>query len=156
MLQGDILMKLKSKDFTNDGNIPSEFSYDGRDVSSKLMWEDIPEGTKSFTLSLKDPDFSGGVWLHWLVYDISVDVRQSERASLPDGAKEVINAFSKKSYEGLVLPRELVGTFYYFCTRNRRIRGPQQPQLFLTKLNSTLSRKLKSLDNIKDDNADTT
>jgi phosphatidylethanolamine-binding protein (PEBP) family uncharacterized protein len=43
MLQGDILMKLKSEDFTNDGNIPSEFSYDCRDVSPQLLWEDIPE-----------------------------------------------------------------------------------------------------------------
>jgi phosphatidylethanolamine-binding protein (PEBP) family uncharacterized protein len=40
------------------------------------MWEDVPAGTKSFTLNFTDPDFSAGIWLHWLVYDISNDARQ--------------------------------------------------------------------------------
>jgi Raf kinase inhibitor-like YbhB/YbcL family protein len=106
-------MKLKSKDFTNNGNIPSEFTCDGRNVSPHLIWEDIPEGTKSFALSFTDPDFSGGVWLHWLVHDIPKDTRQIERASLPDGAKEVLNTFGKKGYGGPCPPS---GAHRYFFT----------------------------------------
>ena len=93
-------MKLKSKDFVDNSNIPSEFTCDGRNVSPQLSWEDVPDGTKSFALSVTDPDAPGGTWIHWLVYDISKELREIERASLPDGAKEVVNDFGRKSYGG--------------------------------------------------------
>jgi Raf kinase inhibitor-like YbhB/YbcL family protein len=108
-----IFMKLKSNDFVNNGNIPSEFTCDGRDISPPLSWEEIPDETKSFALSVTDPDCSGGVWLHWLVYNIPKDVRKIERASLPDGAMEVLNDFGKKSYGGPCPP---YGTHRYFFT----------------------------------------
>jgi Raf kinase inhibitor-like YbhB/YbcL family protein len=106
-------MKLKSKDFKHNSNFPSEFTCDGRNVSPQLMWEDVPAGTKSFALSFTDPDCSGGIWLHWLVYEIPKDARQIERASLPEGAKEVKNTFGKKSYGGPCPPS---GTHRYFFT----------------------------------------
>jgi Raf kinase inhibitor-like YbhB/YbcL family protein len=106
-------MKLRSKDFEDNKSIPSEFTCDGRDVSPQLSWEDIPEGTKSFALSVTDPDFSGGTWMHWLVCCISKDVRKIERASLPDRAIEVLNDFGKKSYGGPCPP---YGTHRYFFT----------------------------------------
>lgn len=106
-------MKLKSKDFINNSNMPSEFTCDGRNVSPQLMWEDVPAGTKSFALSVTDPDAAGGTWLHWLVYDISANARQIERSSLPDGAKEVMNDFGKRSYGGPCPPS---GTHRYFFT----------------------------------------
>jgi len=39
-------MRLKSRSFEDGGRIPSEFTCDGRDVSPKLSWEDVPDGTK--------------------------------------------------------------------------------------------------------------
>jgi Raf kinase inhibitor-like YbhB/YbcL family protein len=93
-------MKLKSKDFVDNGDIPSEFTCDGSDISPQLSWEDIPEETKSFALVVTDPDAVCGSWIHWLVYDISKDLRNIERGSLPEGAKEVENDFGRKSYGG--------------------------------------------------------
>ena len=106
-------MKLKSRDFEDNSNIPSDFTCDGRNVSPQLSWEDVPDGTKSYALSSTDPDAPGGTWIHWLVYDIPKELRKIERASLPDGAKEVMNDFGRKSYGGPCPPS---GTHRYFFT----------------------------------------
>ncbi len=106
-------MKLKSDDFVDDGNIPSEFTCDGDDVSPQLSWEDVPEETKSFALRVTDPDCPGRTWIHWLVYDISKELREFVRGSLPKGAIEVENDFGKKSYGGPCPPS---GTHRYFFT----------------------------------------
>ena len=106
-------MKLKSEDFVDNSSIPSEFTCDGRNVSPQLSWEDVPEETKSFALSVTDPDAPGGSWIHWLVYDISNELRKIERASLPEGAKEVVNDFGKRPYGGPCPPS---GTHRYFFT----------------------------------------
>jgi len=106
-------MKLKSEDFVDNSSIPSEFTCDGRNVSPQLSWEDVPEETKSFALSVTDPDAPGGTWIHWLVYDISNELRKIERGGLPEGAKEVVNDFGKRPYGGPCPPS---GTHRYFFT----------------------------------------
>lgn len=106
-------MKMKSEDFVDNSSIPSEFTCDGRNVSPQLSWEDVPEETKSFALSVTDPDAPGGTWIHWLVYDISKALRKIERASLPEGAREVVNDFGKRPYGGPCPPS---GTHRYFFT----------------------------------------
>jgi len=106
-------MKLKSEDFVDNSSIPSEFTCDGRNVSPQLSWEDVPEETKSFALSVTDTDAPGGTWIHWLVYDISKALRKIERASLPEGAREVVNDFGKRPYGGPCPPS---GTHRYFFT----------------------------------------
>jgi Raf kinase inhibitor-like YbhB/YbcL family protein len=106
-------MKLKSKDFVDNSSIPAEFTCDGRNISPQLSWEDVPEGTKSFALAVTDPDAPGGTWIHWLVYDISKELREIERGTLPEGAKEVENDFGKRPYGGPCPPS---GTHRYFFT----------------------------------------
>lgn len=106
-------MKLQSKDFVDNGRIPSEFTCDGRNISPQLLWEDVPEVTKSFALSVTDPDAPGGMWIHWLVYNISTELRKIGRGSLPEGAKEVENDFGKTLYGGPCPPS---GTHRYFFT----------------------------------------
>jgi hypothetical protein len=106
-------MKLKSENFKDNGNIPSEFTCDGIDVSPQLSWEEAPAKTKSFALSVADPDAPGKTWIHWLVYDVSKDVRSIDRGSLPEKAKQVENDFGKKDYGGPCPPS---GTHRYVFT----------------------------------------
>ena len=102
-----------SKDFTNKSSIPSEFTCDGRNVSPQLSWVNAPKETKSFALAVTDPDAPGGMWIHWLVYDISETVNKIECGSLPAAAKEVENDFGRKSYGGPCPPS---GTHRYIFT----------------------------------------
>jgi Raf kinase inhibitor-like YbhB/YbcL family protein len=106
-------MRLKSEDFEDNTGIPSEFTCDGRDVSPQLSWEDVPAETKSFALSVTDPDAPMGTWIHWLVHDIPKDVRSIEQGGLPKGAKQVENDFGMKEYGGPCPPS---GTHRYIFT----------------------------------------
>ena len=105
-------MKITSQDFVDNGNIPSEFTCDGRNISPQLAWENIPNETKSFALGVIDPD-ALGEWIHWLLYDIPNDIKSIEHDSLPAGAKEVENDFGKKPYGGPCPPS---GTHRYVFT----------------------------------------
>ncbi|PVX24176.1 MAG: YbhB/YbcL family Raf kinase inhibitor-like protein [Candidatus Bathyarchaeum sp.] len=105
-------MKLMSKNFADKGSIPSEFTCDGKNVSPHLVWENVPEGTKSFALTVTDPDAVGG-WNHWLLYDIPKNVKEIEKNRKPAEALEVENDFGKKVYGGPCPPS---GTHRYFFT----------------------------------------
>ena len=124
-------MKLKSEDFVDNSSIPSEFTCDGRNISPQLSWEDVPEETKSFALSVTDPDAPGGMWIHWLVYDLSKELREIERGSLPEGARELVNDFGKRPYGGPCPPS---GTHRYFFTvyalETERLEGLNKRNFF--------------------------
>jgi len=104
-------MKLLSEDFKENEAIPSRFTCDGDDICPQLHWGDVPEGTRSFALSMTDPDAPGGTFIHWLVYDIPKDVSRMERGRLPAGAKQVKNDFGKERYGGPCPPS---GTHRYY------------------------------------------
>ncbi len=106
-------MKLLSEDFEEGDNIPAKFTCDGADVSPHLSWENPPDQTNSFALSMTDPDAPGGTFIHWLVYDIPKDIRTIDQAGLPDAAEQVVNDFGKKDYGGPCPP---YGTHRYIFT----------------------------------------
>ena len=106
------MIKISSKNFPDNGKIPSEFTCDGKNVSPHLSWTNVPDNTKSFALKVTDPDAIGG-WVHWLVYDIPKEVTAIDQNNVPMGAKEVENDFGKKTYGGPCPPS---GTHRYVFT----------------------------------------
>lgn len=71
-----IAFSLQSSAFARNGDIPEEYTCDGRDVSPPLRWENAPKETKSFALLCEDPDAVGGkVWVHWVLFNIPANVR---------------------------------------------------------------------------------
>jgi Raf kinase inhibitor-like YbhB/YbcL family protein len=93
-------LELVSKDFENNGNIPSKFTCDGDDISPQLSWDKTPDGTKSFALSVEDPDAPMKTFIHWLVYDIPEGSDRFEQGRLVRDAKQVMNDFGKEAYGG--------------------------------------------------------
>ena len=65
---------LSSKDLGGQTTKSQEFNgfgCTGDNESPQLSWENAPEGTKSFAITMYDPDApTGSGWWHWLVFDI--------------------------------------------------------------------------------------
>ena len=84
------------------------FGAGGEDVSPQLSWSGYPEGTKSFVVTVYDPDAptGSGFW-HWAVVDIPSGITQlasgagDERGSgLPAGAFQLRNDAGLARYIG--------------------------------------------------------
>jgi Raf kinase inhibitor-like YbhB/YbcL family protein len=80
---------------------------DGDNVSPALAWSGAPAATKSFVVTLFDPDAQGG-WWHWIVYDIPAAQsglpRGAGAGELPAGAHMGRNDFGKSAYGGACPP----------------------------------------------------
>ncbi len=72
--------RLTSSAFANQDFIPAVYTCLGEDRIPPLTWTDPPPDTASFVLIMDDPDAPGGVWDHWVVYDIPSAVR-----AIPEG-----------------------------------------------------------------------
>jgi phosphatidylethanolamine-binding protein (PEBP) family uncharacterized protein len=107
----ELLMKLKSKDFVDNGNIASEFTCDGRNISPQLSWENVPEKTKSFALAVTDPDAHGGTWIHWLVHNISKELRRLTGQLYLRTPKKYRMTSAENVMVDLVRHQELTDTF---------------------------------------------
>jgi Raf kinase inhibitor-like YbhB/YbcL family protein len=78
-------MTVTSNAFEAGGQIPIDYSCDGRNVSPQVTWSGAPADTRAFVLLLTDPDAPSGNFDHWVVYDIKPEVTKlSEAASGTD------------------------------------------------------------------------
>lgn len=79
---------------------------DGGNRSPQLTWDNAPAGTRSFAITLFDPDAPGRGWWHWAVADIPAGVSTlPENASASGalaklGAVEARNDFNTGGYGG--------------------------------------------------------
>jgi Raf kinase inhibitor-like YbhB/YbcL family protein len=83
-------MTLTSADIKEGATIANEqvfkgFGCTGGNISPALNWSGAPSGTKSFALSIYDPDApTGSGWWHWVVFNIPPGTN-----ALPKGAGDV-------------------------------------------------------------------
>ena len=99
------------------------FGCTGENKSPQLSWENAPEGTKSFAVTMYDPDApTGSGWWHWVVFDIPANAKELKSNAgnvalnlAPKGAIQSITNYGATGYGG-PCPPEGHGLHQYIIT----------------------------------------
>ena len=84
------------------------FGCEGQNVSPALAWKNPPKDTKSFALTVFDPDApTGKGWWHWVVFNLPADATSLAAGAgdvaagkLPKGAMQSRTDFGKPGWGG--------------------------------------------------------
>jgi Raf kinase inhibitor-like YbhB/YbcL family protein len=106
-------MTLTSPDIKDGGTIANQqvfkgFGCTGDNISPALSWSGAPANTKSFAVSIYDPDApTGSGWWHWVVYNIPAgttslpkDAGDPSKGLMPKGAVQSRTDFGSTGYGG--------------------------------------------------------
>lgn len=101
----EMVLSVSSPAFQEGEKIPVKYTCQGEDVSPPLAWSEPPAGTQSFTLIVDDPDAPGGVFTHWVLFNIPSHSRElpeaiPTQAELSSGALQGKNDFGRIGYGG--------------------------------------------------------
>lgn len=104
---------LTSPQVKKGGRIAEEQVYNGfgckgNNISPALQWKGAPSGTKSFAVTLYDPDApTGSGWWHWVIFNIPANVTSLEKGAgdppsgkAPAGSVQSRTDFGKPGYGG--------------------------------------------------------
>ena len=91
----------------------SGFGCSGKNQSPQLSWTNAPAGTKSFAVTMYDPDApTGSGWWHWVVFDINANTNElvtnagNLTANLaPKGAIQSLTNFGAAGFGGPCPPQ---------------------------------------------------
>jgi Raf kinase inhibitor-like YbhB/YbcL family protein len=102
---------VKSGATLTDQQVFNGFGCSGANVSPQLNWSNAPAGTKSFVVTVYDPDApTGSGWWHWVVYNLPASATGlaqgagSGKAPLPDGAAQGRTDFGAPGFGGACPP----------------------------------------------------
>jgi hypothetical protein len=109
---------LSSPDVSDGGTIAaaqvySHYGCGGRNVSPALEWHGAPADTRSYAVTVFDPDARAGKgWWHWLIFNIPADARSLPAdagdigaAVAPEGSMQSVSNFDEPGYGGPCPPK---------------------------------------------------
>ena len=118
---------LSSPQVEPDGEIDASFEYNGFGCSGdnrspELQWHNPPPNTRSFAISVHDPDApTGSGWWHWRVVNIPasatglpVNAGAEDSNLLPEGSHQIRNDFGYKGWGGMCPPQGAAPHRYTF------------------------------------------
>lgn len=111
-------MELVSGAFESGDSIPRKYTCDGDNISPPLSWRFVPDEANALVLVCDDPDAPEGPFVHWVLYDLPVDIRRLEedvprRDRLASGGVQGRNGSGKIGYSGPCPPRGSAHHYYF-------------------------------------------
>jgi Raf kinase inhibitor-like YbhB/YbcL family protein len=98
--------QLASPDFADGATLDSSHAASaqtcgGKNVSPALQWRNVPAGTKSFAVTIFDPDGAKGLGVvHWVLYGIPAATTSLGAGGQPAGSVGGTNRTGKSGYYG--------------------------------------------------------
>ncbi|WP_285424638.1 kinase inhibitor [Pseudomonas sp. efr-133-TYG-103a] len=84
------------------------FGCEGGNISPELSWRHAPEGTKSFAVTVYDPEApTGSGWWHWTVFNLTASTHglpSGAGAHLPVGAVQGRTDYGQPGFGGVCPP----------------------------------------------------
>jgi len=139
---------LTSPEIKAGSTLPQRFEFNGfgcsgENKSPALKWNGAPKGTKSFAVTMYDPDApTGSGWWHWQVYNIPAEVSELaanagalNSTSLPEGALQGRSDFGTPAWGGTCPPQGDKPHHYIFTVyalKTEKIEIPADASAALT------------------------
>jgi hypothetical protein len=117
--------RLTAPDLESKGRITAAHVFNGmgctgQNISPTLNWSNAPAGTKSFAVTVYDPDApTGSGWWHWVMYNIPANATglaagAGNGRNAPRGSQEGRTDFGSKGYGGPCPPAGDKPHHYHF------------------------------------------
>lgn len=107
---GLAMMAIVSPDFQSGQLLPVKYTCDGSGVNPAIGIDNIPTATKTLAIVVEDPDAPGGLFTHWMAWNISLQTKEIPENS--SGGKQGINDFGQSGY-GAPCPPQGAGMHHY-------------------------------------------
>jgi len=99
---------LKDRGKIENQQVFSGFGCTGENISPALQWQNAPKDTKSFAVTVYDPDApTGSGWWHWVIFNIPASVNalsanagNPESGLAPKGSIQSMTDFGRPGYGG--------------------------------------------------------
>ena len=106
------LPAVKPNGTLGEAQVFNGFGCTGKNVSPAIRWNNAPAGTRSFAVTVYDPDApTGSGWWHWLIYDIPASATglpehagDADGKRLPTGAVQGRTDFGTVGFGGACPP----------------------------------------------------
>ena len=91
--------------FNNGSRIPINYTCDGLNYSIPLYISNVPSNAKSLMIVMEDLNAPGGIFLHWVLYDVPPNITELPQGIptqyyVPGIGYQGINDFGKVGYGG--------------------------------------------------------
>lgn len=109
---------LTSPDVSDGGTIANKYVFkgfgcEGGNLSPALSWQGAPADTKSFAVTVYDPDApTGSGWWHWVIFNIPASVNELPQGAgdpssglAPEGSVQSTTDFGSTGYGGPCPPQ---------------------------------------------------
>lgn len=112
-----------------DSQVYAGFGCSGINQSPQLDWHNAPKGTKSFAVTVYDPDApTGSGWWHWLIFDIPASVNglatgagNTDQKSIPAGSIQGTSSFGEQGFGGACPPAGDAAHQYQFTVHALKV-----------------------------------